>query len=90
MPDMYYDSFPKDRITLKIAIGWVNLIGVVQTTLVIIDSYKSLISFQMYCDPIAGSFAPLWRMTSYFYISIIGSSTAGKLNHFSQTSFPID
>lgn len=88
MPDIYYVSFPKDRRTLKIAIGLVNLTGVVQTTFVLTDSYKWFISFKMVCDPMTGNYPPLWRKTSnHFYISIIGSSTVGELNKISQLSY---
>jgi hypothetical protein len=46
---MYYIAFPKDRTILRIAVGWVALVGVTQTSLALIDAYRSLISFDKAC-----------------------------------------
>jgi hypothetical protein len=37
LSDIYYISFPNDRIILKIAVVWVYLVGVTQTGLVLLD-----------------------------------------------------
>jgi hypothetical protein len=46
--DIYYISFPKDRILLKIAIVWVYLAGVTQTGLALLDFYISFTSELLY------------------------------------------
>jgi hypothetical protein len=103
---MYYLAFPKDRMIVKIAVGWVNLVGVTQTTLALIDLYRSLMTSNTKCDLGAygsrnsadlrqyiGPFylthggprnAPLvvTEQISHFYLSIIGSSTAGESTYF--------
>jgi hypothetical protein len=79
---------------LRIAVGWVTLVGVTQTSLALTDAYRSLVSFNNLktCDGrfmTDGSswveFSFLWGESSYFYLSIIGSSTAGELDHFCPT-----
>jgi hypothetical protein len=40
LPDLYGLSFPKDRKLLKLAVGWVYVVGIAQTTLALMDFYN--------------------------------------------------
>jgi hypothetical protein len=72
LSDVYYVSFPNDRIILKIAVAWVYLAGVTQTGLVVLDLNA------MFLEMLASaSQAALPIVPDHFWLSITALTGAG-------------
>jgi hypothetical protein len=78
-PDIYYLSFPKDRILLKVAVVWVYLAGVAQTGLALVDLYNSFLAWEKGRRPLgeSGDWEIMTIGSDHFWISITALTSAG-------------
>lgn len=76
--DVYYLSFPKDRVLLKIAVVWVYLVGVTQTGIALVDFFKSAFKTLIqliYDEPLM---AHVYVFFDHLSLSVIALTAAGE------------
>jgi hypothetical protein len=72
LSDVYYNSFPNDRIILKIAVVWVYLVGVTQTGLVLLDFHATFMELL-----ISHRSPEIAALPDHFWLSITALTGAG-------------
>lgn len=78
---MYYLAFPNDRFLMKLAVGWLYLVGMVQTGLAIADVgvQRTFLEKQM-AACLSGLHAAEYSFTrDHFWLSITATNATGNL-----------